>query len=489
MARFLGVRFDGRKVRRANGRRPKQQPCLERLESRLVLDSGLASGSSLPVTATAGTTVANVPLATFTDGTSPLPASDYSATISWGDGTALSGAVIVLNGTTFTVEGSHSFGQPSAAQPGGVDPVTVVITGDGQQISMSTTATVDGLTYQSLDSNTNPMLPIEVVPPMAMAGSPTSELGFSGFYATPTPDPTAYSATVDWGDATAPVVASIESAGSGALVVDVSGHTYAVGGAYTIQIVVRDTQGYVVGTGTESMVVESPAFTPNSPLTATAGSNSGSLTLGTFVGTENNGFQSSYYSAEVDWGDGSPSTAAIIDPFAVNAVEINSSGHTFSQAGTYTLTVTLRDAQGAVVDTFNPTILVNPAGSGGQKSTGGSDGVASGPLVESVKFKRASAAALVIYEDRTSALDLSSISEASKYRLAVGSSAETGHKRLVPTSISVVSGASPTSPVTVKIVFNHGKPLHGRLYELIAKGTVSAEDGSATFINISKNIR
>jgi len=488
MASFLGVRFDGRKVRRASGRTLKQRPCLERLESRLVLDSGLAAGSSLPVTATAGTTVASVPLATFTDGTSPLPASDYSATISWGDGTALSGGVIALNGTTFTVAGSHNFGQPSAAEPGGVDPVTVVITGDGQQISMSTTATVDGLTYQSLDSITNPLLPIEFFPPMAMAGSPTPGLGFSGFYATPTPDPTAYSATLDWGDGTAPVATSIELAGGGALVVDTSGHTYALGGEYTIQIVVRDAQGYVVGTGTESMDDLSPAFTPNSPLTATAGSNSGSLTLGTFVGTENNGFQSSYYSAEIDWGDGSASTAAIIDPFAVNAVEINSSGHTFSQAGTYTLTVTLRDAQGAVVDTFNPTVLVNPTGSGGQKSTGGSGGAASGPLVESVKFNRASATAEVVYEDRTSALDLSSISEATLYQLAIGSSAKTGQKRLVPTSISVVPGASPTSPVTVKIVFNQGKPLRGGRYELIAKGTVLAEDGSAKFIDFHKNI-
>ena len=81
MARFPGIGVSRGRSRHARGTRTTRQLLVERLEGRVVLDTGLTPGTSTAVAATAGTLVTDVPLVTFTDGASPLPANDYAATI------------------------------------------------------------------------------------------------------------------------------------------------------------------------------------------------------------------------------------------------------------------------------------------------------------------------------------------------------------------------------------------------------------------------
>jgi PKD repeat protein len=166
----------------------------------------------------------------------------------------------------------------SSAQPGGVYTVTVVIAGDGQQVSTTTSATVGGLNYGFVPS---PILPIEIAPTEAIAGTPTPGLGIGPFWASPTPDPAAYSAMVDWGDGSTPTAATITGSDSGELTALTSGHTYAAAGNYTITTTIRDSQGYVVGTGNDPIYVFNPIAVPSSSLTATAGSPTGPLTVAT----------------------------------------------------------------------------------------------------------------------------------------------------------------------------------------------------------------
>ena len=384
-----------RSIRRAKAERPKLRLLVERLERRVVLDAGLSPGTATAVAATAGTLVTGAPLVTFTDGAAPLPANDYSATIDWGDGTPLSGGTISVSGTTFTVAGSHNFAQPSTGQPGGVYTLTVEIVGNGQQMSESTTATVDGLTY---GFQIPVILPIALAPVQVAAGTPTSGLGMGPFQASPLPDPTAYSAVVDWGDGSPPTAATIEATGSGALEAETSGHTYAAAGDYTVTTTIRDTQGFVVGTGTQVIYVFDPTAVPTPSLTATADIPTGSLTVAEitvepFVVIEpafeaaaasavalTDNLQSTYYTAVVDWGDGSPPVAASFTPLTPYVTGVTTSGHTYAQAGAYTLTVTVRDAEGVVVDLVNPTISVSVPLSGRlspQSDTGSSqnDGI------------------------------------------------------------------------------------------------------------------
>jgi hypothetical protein len=71
--------------------------------------------ASAPLTTTAvavsafeRTALSNVPVATFTHEGAPEPASNFSATINWGDGTTSAGTVS-LSGTTYSVAGSHTY--------------------------------------------------------------------------------------------------------------------------------------------------------------------------------------------------------------------------------------------------------------------------------------------------------------------------------------------------------------------------------------------
>jgi uncharacterized repeat protein (TIGR01451 family) len=65
----------------------------------------------IPISTTIKTTskrLSNFTVATFTHANGVEPASAFSATISWGDGTTSSGN-ITLSGTTYTVKGSHNY--------------------------------------------------------------------------------------------------------------------------------------------------------------------------------------------------------------------------------------------------------------------------------------------------------------------------------------------------------------------------------------------
>jgi hypothetical protein len=48
-------------------------------------------------------------LATFSDDSGPEPAGNYTAVINWGDGTPASTGTITLNGSTFTITGTHTY--------------------------------------------------------------------------------------------------------------------------------------------------------------------------------------------------------------------------------------------------------------------------------------------------------------------------------------------------------------------------------------------
>src|SRR5206468_9788128 len=60
------------------------------------------------ISATEGTAVANFQVATFSDPGSSDPASDFTASIDWGDGTTTAGTISGSSGD-FTVTGSHTY--------------------------------------------------------------------------------------------------------------------------------------------------------------------------------------------------------------------------------------------------------------------------------------------------------------------------------------------------------------------------------------------
>src|SRR5207302_1202078 len=98
-----------------------------------VADAGLTA-SAKTVTPTEGASFSGV-VASFTDADPAGTATDYSATISWGDGHSSSGT-IPANGSGFDVSGSNTYAEE------GSNAVTVGITDHGASDTAHSTANV-----------------------------------------------------------------------------------------------------------------------------------------------------------------------------------------------------------------------------------------------------------------------------------------------------------------------------------------------------------
>jgi outer membrane protein assembly factor BamB len=167
-------------------------------------------------------------VATFEDPGNPQgTASDYSATIDWGDGTSSSAGTISGTGGNFTVDGTHTYTEE------GTYDITVVIT-DVNDSSRTATA----------HSTAN----VEDAPLHSKCAAPrSSPQAFSGTTATFTDensyaDSSDFSATIDWGDSSSSSGTVSSGTGSGPYTVTGT-HAYTSTGTYTITTTINDVGG------------------------------------------------------------------------------------------------------------------------------------------------------------------------------------------------------------------------------------------------------
>jgi hypothetical protein len=186
-----------------------------------------------PITAI-GTTINSVEgapftgvVATFTDPDATATASEYSATINWGDGSApTAGTITGPTGGPFSVIGTHTYIEE------GTYPITIVIT-DVDNPTNTATAT----------STAN----VADAPLTATCTNKVSGQMFSGVVASFTDaNPFAtvadFTATINWGDLTLPTPGTVTQTGVGAF--DVSGtHTYTGTGPFTVTTTINDVGG------------------------------------------------------------------------------------------------------------------------------------------------------------------------------------------------------------------------------------------------------
>ncbi|HLJ91742.1 MAG TPA: PKD domain-containing protein [Gemmataceae bacterium] len=104
-----------------------------------VLDAALTA-TPASVSTTAGAPYSG-PVATFTDpgGAEPNDGTHYSASINWGDNTAASAATITFSNGVFTVNGTHTYGQPTTYT------ITAQVLHEGWIVSVQSQATVASL--------------------------------------------------------------------------------------------------------------------------------------------------------------------------------------------------------------------------------------------------------------------------------------------------------------------------------------------------------
>jgi hypothetical protein len=274
----------------------------------------------------------NVPIthsvATFKDSNTTDVASDFTATITWGDGTSSTGAVSGGNGS-FTVTGTHTFADETSF----ADQITLTQTTGG-----SATATVNGTVteteHDSLKAN-------------AFTFTPTENQSFTGTVATFTDTSIAntagdFTASINWGDGTTSTGTVTNTKGS----YSVSGtHTYTDDGPFTATVTLTDDgTGTATATATTTAAVADSAKAIGTAISATEGS-SFSGTVATFNDADSLDAASDL-SATIVWGDGN-SSAGTISGSASTGFTVTGS-NTYADDGAFTATVQITEGSTTV---------------------------------------------------------------------------------------------------------------------------------------------
>jgi hypothetical protein len=292
-----------------------------------VQDAPLTAVTGVPVSATAGVAV-KAKVATFTHTNPAGAASDYTATITWGDGTAsTTGTVSAAAGGGFEVTGSHTY----AAAGTYTTTVTINDVG-GAKATVTSSANVVGPPIVSNEKI------LSVTETTAKIGFTINPNGAATTYVIE------YGPTTSYGQKTAPVEIGATS-GAQSLTQTLAG--LEPGKTYHFRVVATNAAALKgVGGSDQSFTTES-----NAPLGATGKSVSGtagvklSATVATFTDGDPNGVASDY-TASIDWGDGTASTAGTVSAATGGGFEVNGS-HTYAAPSTYTTTVTINDVGGA----------------------------------------------------------------------------------------------------------------------------------------------
>jgi hypothetical protein len=295
--------------------------------------SGMPRTFAAPPGASFTTTVA-----TFSDALTTAVASDFLATIDWGDATTSAGTVSG-GGGTFQVSGTHTYAAP------GTYAVKVTLSDDppGTATAMvtSTAQVAAGLGVAAVDFST----------PEGTA--------FNGQVATFSDADTSktaadFVATIAWGDGT--TSAGTVTGGSGSFTVD-GQHTYADEGSFAFTVMVTEIGGgRPTASGMATATVSEADVLAGTPMSFNALSGipfSGPVATFTDANTAN---VASDFIATIDWGDGQTSAGTITGTGGSYTV---SGTHTYATPGTYAVLVTLADdAPGTATATVTSTATV-----------------------------------------------------------------------------------------------------------------------------------
>jgi len=275
------------------------------------------------VSAVEGATFSGV-VASFTDADPNGVATDYTATITWGDQTTSAGAVSANASGGFAVSGSHAYAEEGT--------YNLAVTVSDAVAGASTTGSA-GAADAALSAFGAPV-------------SATEGASFSGAVASFTDaDPNGtvsdYAATISWGDQTSSA-GTIIANGSGGFAVSGS-HTYAEEGSYTVTVAISDAGGAAASATSSAGVADAALSATGTPASATEGATL-SGQIASFADADPNGVATDY-AATISWGDQTSSAGTVTANGSGSFVV--SGSHLYSEEGTYTATVTISDAGGA----------------------------------------------------------------------------------------------------------------------------------------------
>ena len=411
-----------------------------------------------------------------------LPASDFTATINWGDSTSPTAGTItqdtvnpdlyyVAGGHTYVTAGTYTISMTvtlkAATITGTLDNTPITL--DHPEISvLGTSATANVATRT---------IAVTAFAIAGTAGLPIPEGPIATFIDSSGPNPDGdYSAsiTITGADGFSLVIpaASITEVGTtNQYTVSAPAFTLPNAGTYAIMVSVTDngnTPSFTASGSSTATIIDGPLtagpsviFVPRGVRPVLSGP------IGTFTDA-NPAAPLSDFSAIIDWGDTSPrSVGTISQPggagtaFAVNA------SHAYSHAGDYRITTFVTDVGGSQI-TLNTTVHV---GYPKTSLNGGKHPVvnSTGPVITSLGFNRSNATLTVTFLDNLSAMDLASLSNPAFYHISASPLSSRAHvtKWLVPKGVLHKPRASRTGSVTVQVVFKHKNILPKAIYEVL----------------------
>ena len=310
------------------------------------VNEGVLTSTAVPISypENSGPTVTT---GNFTDPGSPDPASSYTASIDWGDGTTTPGTVVLTGPGAYGVTGSHVY-----SDEGSFTVVTTFFENNDPTFTISTSSTA---TITEADAFTAGLI---VIPPGGLVegqsySGPVATFTDSGF---PTNTAADLTATINWGDGTT-TAGTLVGDGAGGFTVS-GAHTFAEEGSTPISVTVADD-----APGTATATITSALTIADAPLTASpvavSGTEGAPLTnvdVATFLDADPLGTVTDFL-ATVDWGDGTPVTAGTIVQDAAGTFHVQGS-HTYADPSAPTFAIVVN-----IIDNGNGRTVTDPTNS------------------------------------------------------------------------------------------------------------------------------
>jgi hypothetical protein len=290
-----------------------------------------------------GVTYTN-PVASFTTGDSNATANDFTAAIDWGDGSTSSGIIFGDATDGFDIVDPRAY-----AEEGKYSLKVQVLDNFG-----STATTTEQV--QVLDAPLTPS-PITL--------NPTEQTGFTGRVGSftdsnPFAKASDFNISIDWGNGhtSAGTVVADNNGGFDVL----GSNTYSEEGSFQVKVSVRDVGGSSTNMTSTAVVVDAPLTPIAVNLTGVeAATVSGQVGLfqDGFTNAPLTDFTTAGGRATINWGDGSqPVTGVVTQPGGQGTPFAVSGSHIYSDAGSYTVLVTLHDKSGSSATAIS-TVTVN----------------------------------------------------------------------------------------------------------------------------------
>ncbi|HVX13764.1 MAG TPA: TIGR03118 family protein [Pirellulales bacterium] len=312
-----------------------------------IADGNMLSATGMPLSLREGSPYSG-PVATFSDTIGATPASQFAATIDWGDGTMTTGTVTGSAGG-FTIAGAHTY----------LDEGPFTVTTSVHDIGGTASADAQA-TATVADVNQLSMTPFTF--------TPVATETFNGAVATVT-DTFAgapagiFHATIAWGDGV--TTAGVVSGSNGAYTVSGS-HAYADEGIFAAKVTIADhAPGTASATATATAeVAQSPPLITPVAVNGVARA-SVSAMVATFI-QPGSSVGASSYTATIAWGDGTISAGTITT--AGSAFDVSGS-HVYASAGAFDLSVTVSRTGGKSSTATGTATLSDPLLSNGTTGT------------------------------------------------------------------------------------------------------------------------